>query len=92
MSLYEFESRVRALVAAATGAVLAVVLGAKGATEAGDQREVVLVSENWVEMRISAQGLSVMSVMSVMSPASARAVAVVAMVVDIVDEGAAELR
>lgn len=89
MSLYEFELRVRALVAAATGAVLAVVLGAKGATEAGDQREVVLVSENWVEMRISAQGLSVMSVMS---PASARAVAVVAMVVDIVDEGAAELR
>lgn len=89
MSLYEFELRVRALVAAATGAVLAVVLGAKGATEAGDQREVVLVSENWVEMRISAQGLSVMSVMT---PASARAVAVVAMVVDIVDEGAAELR
>jgi hypothetical protein len=84
--LYVFELRVRALVAAATGAVLAVVLGAEGATEAGDQREVVLVSENLVDMGISAEGLSVISV------TYAVAVAVVVVVVDVVDEGTSELR
>lgn len=84
MPLYVFEMRVRALIAAAMGAVLAIVPGAEGATETGDEREVVLVSESRAEMGIAAEAVSAM-------PVSYGGAVAVVVLVDVVD-GTVELR
>lgn len=90
MPLYVFDMRARALIVAAVGAVLAIVLGAEGATETGAEREVVLLSECWAGTGIAAEIGIAAEAVPVIPVSYGVAVAVVVLVV--VVDGTVELR